>query len=217
MTAPFGKIEIIKWIALLCMVFDHLNHYIWDYRYPLLYASGRLAFPLFAFSLAYGLAHISLAHFNRISIRLFLSGLLASLFYIELNDNALYYGLPLNIMFTFISSVLLLQLLESGYTILPAGLFILLGWLIEFGYPGLLFCLTCYYSIKYPTSRPYSLLLLFFSLLGLSVINANLWCWFSLMIILLVLKLPFALPRIKYFFYLAYPVHLAIIWFVSQS
>lgn len=51
-----GALESLKWLALGLMVIDHLNAYLWAWRYPPLYALGRLTFPLFAFVLAYNLA-----------------------------------------------------------------------------------------------------------------------------------------------------------------
>jgi hypothetical protein len=49
-----GALDLLKWLALLCMVFDHLRYV--GYSVDLLYVPGRLAFPWFCLAMAANLA-----------------------------------------------------------------------------------------------------------------------------------------------------------------
>jgi hypothetical protein len=47
--------EALKWLAIITMTLDHVNKLLFQYDYPALLWIGRLAFPLFAFLMAYNL------------------------------------------------------------------------------------------------------------------------------------------------------------------
>jgi hypothetical protein len=47
--------EALKWLAIVTMTIDHINKILFQYDYPALLWIGRLAFPLFAFLIAYNL------------------------------------------------------------------------------------------------------------------------------------------------------------------
>jgi hypothetical protein len=49
-----GALDLLKWLALLCMVLDHLRYV--GYSVDLLYVPGRLAFPWFCLAMAANLA-----------------------------------------------------------------------------------------------------------------------------------------------------------------
>ncbi|MGY4660625.1 hypothetical protein ACVWZ9_001419 [Pseudomonas chlororaphis] len=49
-----GALDLLKWLALLCMVLDHLRYVGWSL--DLLYVPGRLAFPWFCLALAANVA-----------------------------------------------------------------------------------------------------------------------------------------------------------------
>lgn len=49
-----GQQTLLKWLAVLLMVLDHANRTLWSFK-PWLSTLGRLAFPLFAFLMAYNL------------------------------------------------------------------------------------------------------------------------------------------------------------------
>lgn len=44
--------DVLKWLAVVIMPLDHSNRTLWTYH-PWVMAIGRLAFPLFAFLIAY--------------------------------------------------------------------------------------------------------------------------------------------------------------------
>jgi hypothetical protein len=54
MTQRDGALDLLKWLALLCMVLDHLRYV--GYSVDLLYIPGRLAFPWFCLAMAANLA-----------------------------------------------------------------------------------------------------------------------------------------------------------------
>ena len=51
-----GSLEAIKWAALILMVFDHTNKYLYAERLPVVFQLGRIVMPMFGFVLAYNLA-----------------------------------------------------------------------------------------------------------------------------------------------------------------
>ncbi|AZD82339.1 TraX family protein [Pseudomonas chlororaphis] len=54
-----GALDLLKWLALLCMVLDHLRYVGWSL--DLLYVPGRLAFPWFCLALAANVARAGAA------------------------------------------------------------------------------------------------------------------------------------------------------------
>jgi TraX protein. len=48
--------EAIKWIALVLMLGDHVNKYLFNESLPFLYEAGRTVMPMFCVVLAYNLA-----------------------------------------------------------------------------------------------------------------------------------------------------------------
>jgi hypothetical protein len=54
MTQRDGALDLLKWLALFCMVLDHLRYV--GYSVDILYVPGRLAFPWFCLAMAANLA-----------------------------------------------------------------------------------------------------------------------------------------------------------------
>lgn len=54
MTTRDGALDLLKWLALLCMVLDHLRYV--GYSVDMLYVPGRLAFPWFCLAMGANLA-----------------------------------------------------------------------------------------------------------------------------------------------------------------
>ena len=99
-----GSLQAIKWAALVLMVLDHVNKYLYAEKLPVLFQVGRIVMPMFGFVLAYNLARpnaIARGVHGRMMYRLTLTGLAASPMCIILNSryvtaNAWW---PLNILF----------------------------------------------------------------------------------------------------------------------
>jgi len=66
-----GALEGLKYLALLFMIGDHVNKYLFNATLPGLFELGRLAMPLFGIVMAYNLARPGIAdpHIKRLLIR----------------------------------------------------------------------------------------------------------------------------------------------------
>jgi len=53
-----GTAEALKWLALVLMVLDHVNKYLYNDALLWVFPIARLSFPLFGFVLAYNLARL---------------------------------------------------------------------------------------------------------------------------------------------------------------
>lgn len=84
---PFKNVELIKWVALILMIGDHINKYLLNDTIPILYNAGRVVMPLFCFVLAYNLARpdsYTYSVYSKVCQRLMIFGLLATPAYIML-------------------------------------------------------------------------------------------------------------------------------------
>ena len=217
MRANDGSIELLKWIAIICMTLDHVNKYLFNGTLPYLFEIGRLALPLFIFVLAYNLDRpgvLTKAVFARIAIRLFVFGLIATVPFVLLGgvDN-LY--LPLNVLFTLLVISCAIFCLNTGGMVGFFGalvLFLLGGAVVEFGWIAIYLGVTTWAAFRLK-----SLVLALAAVLGciaLEKINLNYFAVLALPVIALCFFFNEKLPRLKYFFYMYYPLHLLIILFV---
>lgn len=88
------RLDVLKLVAMISMVVDHVNTIWFATQYPAPRAIGRVAFPLFAFVLAYNFVRHT-RHPLRFIGRLFLWGAVSQLFFVYAFENNL-----LNIFFT---------------------------------------------------------------------------------------------------------------------
>ncbi|WP_323000510.1 TraX family protein [Denitromonas sp.] len=210
-----GRLEAVKWLALLCMLLDHVNKYLLAGAEPALFALGRLALPLFGFVLAYNLARpgaLARGAYRRLLPRLAAFGALASPSFIALGG--LGWGWwPLNIMFTLFVAAAVLWLVEVRSSSAIAGaivLFLVGGLFVEFWWPALAYILAAWLYCRRPTW------LRMVGWLGaaasLYLINDNLWAVAAVPALFLFAGAPVALPRARWIFYAFYPAHLAALW-----
>src|SRR5262245_62087120 len=87
--------ELLKWLGVVAMVIDHANSYLLDGAYPWMYQVGRLALPLFAFSLGCGLGSRPVAARVGVMRRLLGFALVAQLPAVLVRHDAV-----LNVLFT---------------------------------------------------------------------------------------------------------------------
>ena len=83
-----ASLSAAKWLALILMVIDHSNKYLFDGSQPWMYALGRISMPLFAFVLGYNLARpgtLASGGYRRLALRLAAFGLLATVPFIAIN------------------------------------------------------------------------------------------------------------------------------------
>ena len=176
-----GSLAVIKWTALVLMVFDHANKYLYAERLPVIFQLGRIVMPMFGFVLAYNLARPSaLARgvHGRMLYRLMLAGLAASPVFIILNGmySATNAWWPLNILFTLMLVVSLTYLIDRGGIknyLFAMGIFLVVGALVEYLWMGVLCCLGAWLFCR--KASPSRLLLWVFGTLSLTVVNGNAW------------------------------------------
>lgn len=218
-----GAVESLKWFALVLMVIDHVNKYLLDWSVPWMFAAGRLAMPVFAMTLGYNLARIeptALAPLRRILIRLAAVAALSCVPYIALGKLSALGWWPLNILATFAAAVAVLLLWRSGgigHRLAAVAVFVGGGALVEYFWPAIAIVVgTCAYA-RSPSARALAVVVTSLALLGL--INRNAWALAALPVLALAaqhsLPLP-QLPRLRWFFYAAYPAHLAALWVIVQ-
>jgi hypothetical protein len=217
-TIANGTLEALKWLAVVLMVVDHLNKYLFDGKVGWMLALGRIVMPVFAFVLAYNLARPNALvekRFQRTSKRLLTYGLIATIPYIALKGSNIY-GWPLNVMFTLLVATLVIWMYENanpkhGMWLLP--LFAFGSLLPEYWVLGTGTTIAAYFYCKNP--RPLYLVLWLLSVLLLSILNMNFYAMLAVPFLLLAPKVHLNVPRLKYFFYAFYPAHFALLWVVK--
>ncbi len=210
--------EAVKWLALVSMTIDHANRFFFKATLDPAYCFGRLAMPLFAFILAYNLAQpgVKLSGvYSKVLLRLIIFGFLATPGYIAMRH--LEHLLPLNIMFMLAAAVAIFYHIdEGGAANRFAALFIFLigGLLVEYDWVGIIFCLTCWFFCRKPSLL--TAFAWFIAYLLLDKINGNHWALLSLLVIYLATKNEVKIPRIRYLFYIYYPLHLTLFYFLAR-
>jgi hypothetical protein len=160
------RLDVLKLIAIASMVIDHANTICFGSHYPTLRAMGRLAFPLFAFVLAYNFVRHT-RHPVRFIGRLFGWGVVSQLFFLYAFENDL-----LNIFFT-LACGLCYAALFRGRGLSEFGILIALALLavskfitplvpqLDFGLEGVLLVFGFAQLIEAPTWPRAALALLF--------------------------------------------------------
>jgi hypothetical protein len=93
--------------------------------------------------------------------------------------------------------------------VLAWALFIVGGALVEFWWFGMLFCIAAWHYCRKPTWS--ALFLACIALASLTIVNGN---WWAFAVVPLIVAAPFfnaRVPRVRWAFYVFYPVHLAIL------
>ena len=240
LTLNYGNLEALKWLALILMTGDHINIFILKNSAPILMYIGRLVLPIFAFALAYSLAQPNALQFGvyrRVCIRLSIAGVIATAPYVEMRG-----WQSLNILFTFLLGAFISQLIlqqeaykkslefpkrlkkigkitsfiQPNYGLIALIMFIYLGWTVEYVWVGVVVFLSAWYFCRRPTYLSF-----FFCIVVLLALypfsGGNFYALLAIPTIALFIKLNLTVPRIKYVFYIYYPLHLGLIYIYQDN
>lgn len=224
----------LKFIAIFTMLIDHIGAvfleqgYIMSYNLQSTYTPvsyefamqifkinrvfrtiGRIAFPIFCFLLLQGFLHTS--NRKKYALRLFLFALLSEIpFDLSFKSKVLEFSYQ-NVMFTLLIGLLTIWAVDElrktkpSLCLLPAAIGLLLGWFIktDYSWKGVLLILIMYLFTYQPMEQTIAgcLALLWepaacFAFIPINMYNEKKG------------------RRIKYFFYLFYPVHLLILYLI---
>ena len=203
-----------KWLALFLMIGDHVNKYALQGQVPMLYELGRLAMPLFVFAFAYNLSRpgvIASEISSRVQLRLWLFGGLAAIPHAGLG--ATWGWWPLNIMFTLLVSLWLIEAIasrERRRMWIAAGLFVAIGAVVEFFWPALVLALSSWLFWRQPSLWRLAGVMLALGAVGW--VNGNPHALVAIPVLGLLSALRLRVPRAKGLFYTAYPAHLLVLW-----
>lgn len=215
-----GTIEGLKYLAVVLMTVDHINKYLFKGAVESMFILGRLAFPVFAFVVAYNLARpgdLSNGTAARMGKRLVFFGVISSPAFVALG------GLidgwwPLNIMLTFALTVGVITLCSIGGigNVFAAGAaFVVGGALVEFWWPGVAICFTAWCFCRSPSWFYLSCWLL--ASASLVVVNGNYWAIAAVPLVLGAQYVNLPISRHRHLFYAYYPFHLAALWVVKRT
>ena len=203
-----GPLEALKWLAAALMALDHVNRSLLGGAHAFLYELGRLAMPVFGFVLMHHLARpgaCAAGVHRRVMGRLLAVGLLSTPVYAALAS-----AWPLNVLFMLLLSTLVVWLVERRRRGLAALAFVAGGAAVEFWWFGVLACLGAWHCCRRPTAGRLALWLVALSLLWL--VNRNLAALAALPLVWCAARIELPVVRYRWFFYVFYPAHLALIW-----
>ncbi|MCH4889735.1 conjugal transfer protein TraX [Acidaminobacter sp. JC074] len=202
----------LKWIAVILMIIDHIGFFLLP-QYKILRIIGRLSFPIFAFLIANGYSYTR--DVKKYFLRLFVFACIIQI-------PSLFMTLPVNVFFTLSFGLLSIMVFESKQDdfiklIEILGL-VYLAHIIgsDYGAYGVIMIL-----VIFMTKERY--LLMSVGILVLSVLfYYKPYAWFNIQylaalspfIIMFYNKKPGR--KMKYFFYLFYPIHMVILQVISQ-
>jgi hypothetical protein len=211
---PDGSLEALKWIGLLAMTGDHIDKYLLNSTLTPLFDAGRLAAPLFIFVLACNLARpgaVERGTYRRTIGRLAVSGIGATPIFVGLGG--LWHGWwPGNILLSLLVLTGVLALLDrqtAGTYALAGTVFVVGGSSVEFWWPGLALGVGTWWYCRQPGWMPTTLAV--GGVAGLYAVNGNFWAMGAVPLVLGAAKLDLRVPRVKWLFYIYYPLHLGVI------
>lgn len=212
-----GTVEALKWLGLALMTGDHVNKYLFNATLPGLFEGGRLCLPIFVFVLAYNLARpgaFDRGAYVRTMKRLAAFGVTASVPYIALGDlTSGWY--PLNVLFTLLIITATTYLIEKGgaKNLTAASIMFLIGGSsVEYWWPAIAFGLAVWSYCKWPSIIASVAALL--SCAALWFINGNWWALAAVPVVLIASRVDVAMPRLRWAFYIYYPLHLVALWLI---
>ena len=201
------------------MTIDHVNTFLFAGAHNWMFSAGRVAFPLFAFVLAYNLARpraVDGRAYQRTLVRIAAGCAVATIPFVLLAK--LRWGwLPINVMGLLFTATACLYFFDRkglGNFTVGAGLFAVGGALTEFWWPGLIVVLAAHAYCRVPTRA--HLLLLALALAMLHLVSQSFWALAAILVIVAAGHVHIALPRMKNAFYVYYPLHLVALLLIRH-
>lgn len=205
-----GSLELLKWVAVTFMTADHINKYIFNSTLPVLFEVGRVALPIFIFVMAYNFSRdgtLEKGVYFRAKKNLFIFGVISSLPYIFLSG----YNIkifPLNILFTLLVMTIVIENIDMKNYLIAFIVFAIGGAFVEYWWPSIIIGVSIWGYLK--TKNSWLAVTTVLACLGLYFINGNFWAIASLPVIYYISCLSVNIPRLRWAFYVYYPLHLFI-------
>ena len=208
--------ELLRWLALLTMVIDHVGAIFLTGETAQVFRSiGRIAWPLFAFLLAYNVA------VRRVDPERYLKPLALFTLIAQLPHWLAFSSNWVSIMGTLLLGALSLYVLERRNWNEAGGLMILAGVLllspfVEYGTEGVLLIAGCWWLLRTPTV--FSLIAVIAMLAAVNYPSAT-WPYalLAVPVVVVVASLPrrIGLPRSGRLPWLFYPLHLLVLALIA--
>ncbi len=204
----------LKWIAMICMAIDHTGAVLFP-QYLWLRMVGRLAFPIYCFLLAEGAVHTG--DIYKYARRLFLFALLSDIPF----DLALFGGITVwhqNVFFTLLFGLLAVIPFEEGKGMaggfFPALLMMGLAQLLhtDYGAKGVALILLFYLLREHRLLKQAAFVAADYLAYG-----AGIQSYAGLAAVPMLFYNGKRGPSLKYFFYVFYPLHLLILYFILAN
>ena len=218
------SIFVIKIIACVTMVLDHVKYAIPATENFITIYLGRIAFPLFAFLITEGYIHTS--NLKKYCQRLFIFGLISQIPFM-LFRTLVGEWIMLNIIFTLLLGLFAITVydkIKNKFVSIPFCLIII--WLgeflkVDYGWFGVATVLLMYILKNKKQYLPFCfaiLLILFFYLDKILILNKVYITYFVCYMIPIVFILLYNGKqgrKIKYFYYAFYPLHMIILYMIN--
>jgi len=188
------------------MFLDHINKILFDEHYLILTLIGRLAYPLFIYLAVKSYIYYTHDKLNYI-IRIMFFALISTPFVMYGFNQPV---IPLNILFSILFGLLTIYLYEEKQYIW-IGFPVLFSLYSEYSYPTILAFLSMYLFLKQRNIYTFIIVFASFFLLNAYFENYYLVPFFLLVFFDLYFKFDFRSTLNKYFFYLFYPLHIALL------
>lgn len=209
-------LELFKWVGILAMTFDHIGILFFKHI-EMMRMFGRWAFPIFGFVLVYNFIYHSKNKEKYIKKMALAALLFEPIHFIVFRNH--YPGLNIFFIYTLTLSILYLYELvyeekkldrkKEVFLLIFVVFSILLSQYIEYFASGLLLTISFYFALKNNK-------FIIFTFLFLIILNGTdtKYIVSTLMILpvgYLITKIKISIPRLKYFFYFYYPLHILLL------
>jgi hypothetical protein len=207
-----GGRELLKWLALVLMVGDHVNAAWWSRSVPWLYDLGRVVMPTFAAVLACNLAgagNVENGRYLRTIKRLMLVGVIAYPFHVWALGQGWFVA---NILLGYALAVGCMYWVDRYGSVgwmISAVAILIGGSVVEFYWAAPLVTLAWWCWWRRWSLAAFLWLLASFG--ALCLVNGNAWALVALPLVLLARNVAWTLQRRPWAFYVFYPAHLAFL------